>query len=311
MFYSFSSFVEETLLRFGLNETENILSEWNTALKGIDPEEYGNAKGAAFTACVLIFLQDAGCDMAYRYRGTQGFDGLHGLGLFEVSGKYKKPAYAFKAMRILLESPIRVLTNKMDYKEGFAFIAGVSEDNKNITLLISNYESEYQKYDLTIENLPWDSKFTYVRYVVDDTYNLQIAEIENLKGSSFSTSEEMPKHTVHLIRLTTTKKIPLSLNITKPRRGYLYLFDKEITPTFLDNTVIIGKISVKTEVYEIKEVEKVEFYVDNRLKFIDYDMPYQWLWDEKVFGRHEIKAIVYDKGENMAHDDMEVLIFNV
>ncbi|HEC76812.1 MAG TPA: hypothetical protein ENI33_06100 [Thermoplasmatales archaeon] len=55
-FYLFSSRVEKTLHGFGLNETENILSEWNTALAGIDPEEYGNAKGGSIHSLCYDFF---------------------------------------------------------------------------------------------------------------------------------------------------------------------------------------------------------------------------------------------------------------
>ncbi|HEC76813.1 MAG TPA: hypothetical protein ENI33_06105 [Thermoplasmatales archaeon] len=259
----------------------------------------------------MIFLQDAGCDTAYRYRGTQGNNGLYGLGLFEANGRYKKTAYAFKAMKILLESPKRLYMNEMDYNESFAFIAGVSEDRKNVTLLISNYESEYNEYSLTIENLPWDSDFTYIRYVLDDFNDLGIVEVKNLNGSSFSTCEKMPANTVHLIRLTTVEKIPPMINILKPRRGCLYIFDREITPTLLENTIIIGQITIETDVYSIKGVDRVEFYVDNGLEYTDYEKPYSWTWNEFSVGKHEIKVIAYDTQKNKAIDKTNVIIFNI
>jgi hypothetical protein len=34
------------------------------------------------------------------------------------------------------------------------------------------------------------------------------------------------------------------------------------------------------------------------------------VWDEKAFGKHEIKAIAYDKDGNTAEDEIDVMIFN-
>ena len=99
--------------------------------------------------------------------------------------------------------------------------------------------------------------------------------------------------------------------ITRPKEEYLYIADREIIPTIFRNTVIIGKITMEADVYSEGGIDMVEFYVDDELKFVDEEMPYEWLWDERTFGRHEIKVIAYDKEGNTTSDSQEVWIFNI
>lgn len=84
--------------------------------------------------------------------------------------------------------------------------------------------------------------------------------------------------------------------------GYLYIFDKRIAP--IRNTIIIGKIVVEINAYD--GIEKVGFYVDDELKFIDDIPPYQWLWGEMSMGRHKIKIIAYGM-EGTVEKEIEVI----
>ncbi|HEC89443.1 MAG TPA: hypothetical protein ENI44_02540 [Thermoplasmatales archaeon] len=105
--------------------------------------------------------------------------------------------------------------------------------------------------------------------------------------------------------------INLSINIKKPKEGFLCILDKEIIPTVLGNTLVIGRITVEAEVNSENRVEKVGFYVNDITRNADYDMPYQWLWNEALFGKHVLKAEVYDEKGNKAENKTEVIIFNL
>lgn len=99
--------------------------------------------------------------------------------------------------------------------------------------------------------------------------------------------------------------------IQKPKQGRLYIADREITRTFFGNTIILGKITIEPYIPSRVEVQQVEFYVDNVLKYNDTEAPYQWTWDETVFGKHEIKVVAYDNKGNEAEDEMNVFIINI
>lgn len=90
------------------------------------------------------------------------------------------------------------------------------------------------------------------------------------------------------------------ISIVKPKENWLYAFNREIIP--FRQTVIIGGIDIETIVYG--EVNKVEFYVDNELKYVDEEPPYSWQWNEKVIGKYEIRVVAEE-----AMDSMEVIIF--
>ena len=101
----------------------------------------------------------------------------------------------------------------------------------------------------------------------------------------------------------------LTISIEKPREKCLYVFDRAIMP--LKDTIILGRITIQAEAYSVNDLDRVEFFIDGKLKCTDDESPYQWHWDERIFGIHEIKAVVYDKNGNEAEDEINVAICNI
>jgi heparin/heparan-sulfate lyase len=99
------------------------------------------------------------------------------------------------------------------------------------------------------------------------------------------------------------------VRIIKPKERYLYFADREITP--LQNTVVIGKITVEVDALDVDGIDKVEFYVNDVLKSIDKEPPYQWLWDEFAVGWHRLKVVAYDESGDSDSDEIKVIIFNL
>jgi len=97
------------------------------------------------------------------------------------------------------------------------------------------------------------------------------------------------------------KKENVEVSILKPRKGSLYFMDREILVTGREKAIIIGRITVEA----VTNGDKIEFYVDDSLKYIDEIAPFKWAWDELVIGKHEIKVIAYGEGEE-AEDSIEV-----
>ncbi|HEC76638.1 MAG TPA: hypothetical protein ENI33_05225, partial [Thermoplasmatales archaeon] len=103
--------------------------------------------------------------------------------------------------------------------------------------------------------------------------------------------------------------------ITRPKIPYLYIFDREIMKinkiyriTGYPCSIIIGGITVETEVKSDKYVEKVEFYTDDewsstppKLRYTDYSPPFQWKCKIKSFGVESDDTIMvkayYDDGD--------------
>ena len=96
--------------------------------------------------------------------------------------------------------------------------------------------------------------------------------------------------------------------ISEPVENYLYFSGREIIP--LPMTVIIGTIDVKAKINGISDdIEKVEFYIDDKLQATDYEEPYLWSWDEPTFLKHTLSATAYHNTENISSDDVIVWKF--
>ncbi len=94
-----------------------------------------------------------------------------------------------------------------------------------------------------------------------------------------------------------------TVEITKPMEGHLYMFDRDIAPIGI--TLVVGGITIEVETSE--DIDGIDIYIDDVLKFSDYTYPYSRVWNEKVMGRHVIKAVAHGGNES---DEVSVLIFN-
>ncbi len=208
-----SSNVRNLLDSYGLTDCENINTEWNINI--IFPQrDKDNAKNAAFTTCALTCFQDSGLDYSFRYRGTQdpnwlmrliGFD----LSLFTCKGVYKNPALSYLAHNYLTsDTPIRLKTPVMDASTGITYLAGISEENTDVSIIISNFNADDTMYDLELSNLPWDSSYIEAIYLIDNSHHLEIIEQNTLSSSIYTTTQTLESSSIHFIRLTNSTTIP-------------------------------------------------------------------------------------------------------
>ena len=208
-----SKTIRQLIDNYGLINCENINSEWNINI--ITPQrDKDNAKNTAFTTCCLSCFQDADLDHAFRYRGTQdpnwlmrliGFD----LSLFTHEGMYKKPALSYLAMNnMIVDTPIRLNTPIMDASSGITYIAGISKDKTNLTLMISNFNAAKTESTFEITNIPWDEYYTVAQYSIDNSHNLDIIDQSENSSTTYSSNLELKSNSVHLIRLTNSSYLP-------------------------------------------------------------------------------------------------------
>ena len=103
---------------------------------------------------------------------------------------------------------------------------------------------------------------------------------------------------------TTSKEINIekdttqpNVSIIKPERG-VYFRNKKILPRFIRLTLIIGKITIEANATdEDSEIEKVEFYINNRLMGNDTTEPYEYNWTRdrlRLFHIFSIKVKAYN-----------------
>ncbi|MCY2951069.1 MAG: hypothetical protein NTU53_03720 [Planctomycetota bacterium] len=155
--------IREVLDRYGFKGAEMHFNEWNylpdndwgpMGLKGqgVARERFydriGGAEGAAFSASVLMELQDTRVDVANYY----AFD-HQGFGLFNFHGVPKKTFYAFRAFRMLLDTPVRVETKS---EGGARALAGVNAEKTGVGVLVSYCGKGEEKLRVRIEKLPFE-----------------------------------------------------------------------------------------------------------------------------------------------------------
>jgi len=275
--------------------------EWNLTHWEITPEtlicfDMEVAEDAGIVE--LYYRINNGSWMRFRYTGcfnmTLGQHYLYYFGVDKYGTCSNVASIAIEVVGNLAPSTICNLNPSLpDGKNGWYI------SNMTITLTakddISGVDSTYFKIDkgnwrkyiepITISE---DGEHTIYFYSIDKAGNK-----EEAKSTTFKIDKTKP-----------------AITFKKPTYGYLYLMGKEILP--LKHTIIIGKAMVAIDGNdEISGIDKVEFYVDDELKVTIAKEPYEWTWNEFVFGKHTIKAVAYDNAGNMAIDEQEVIIFNI
>lgn len=99
--------------------------------------------------------------------------------------------------------------------------------------------------------------------------------------------------------------------ITRPGPG-LYIMDSMRLLPF-SYPFIIGQITVSADATdEGSGIEKVEFYLENRLESNVSQVPYNWLWDEAATGFFKIEVIGYDNvGLTTSVEMRDIFIINL
>ena len=100
------------------------------------------------------------------------------------------------------------------------------------------------------------------------------------------------------------------IKIEKPKEGFLYINDREISPTIFGNTLIIGKITVDVYAFNEENVDRIEFYLDGRLIAIDKQAPFEILLDETAIWKHKLEIYAIYK-ECIVKEEMILIIFNI
>ena len=152
---------------------------------------------------------------------------------------------------------------------------------------INNGTSNLYSVPFTIEN---SGEYTIEYYSIDNAGNT-----ENLHRAAFRINREKP-----------------TITIDTPQKGYLYIAGREITALPLGITLILGNIYIEiTATDETSNISRVEFYIDDELKYTATEQPYGWLWDETIYFAHVLKATAYNGSGNSETTELRLLIFNI
>ncbi|MCK5261101.1 MAG: hypothetical protein KAJ44_02890 [Thermoplasmatales archaeon] len=99
---------------------------------------------------------------------------------------------------------------------------------------------------------------------------------------------------------------PPIVEITKPGSA-IYFLNIEIFPFFLP--FIIGPIDIEVTASDNREIESVEFKINDISQWTDTTEPYIWTWEEGVFFIQNIEVVAVDGSGNHGYDTRTVLKF--
>lgn len=93
--------------------------------------------------------------------------------------------------------------------------------------------------------------------------------------------------------------LPPTVGIKLPEAGKLHILGRPIMKTLFRNTILIGKTTITANAEDDSSIEKVEFYIDGKLKSTDTEEPYSYSFRKvkllkRVVRVHTIKVIAYD-----------------
>ena len=105
----------------------------------------------------------------------------------------------------------------------------------------------------------------------------------------------------------TKDTTPPSISFIDPLPGWLYIYGKRYSLVFPQHPIIIGFMTLKVEASDSSSgMKKVQFYINDKLKFEDYVEPYEWLWNGLNFFKTTIKVVGYDQVGNIESTELVV-----
>jgi len=217
-----------------------------------------------------------------------------------------------------------------------------------LTILIDNYESELYTGQLRVYlteiisttgqgNSP--TRFSFIEFLIDeeiqvpanknisltrivdisefDDENLMIFAVVFNSETHFKYSQPPDKnqfnaHYVDAVDATTVVEdgnLPPEVGIQTPSAKYLYRFGKQIRKTLTGNTILLGRTTLVAYASDDSKIEKVEFYIDDKLMKTVTGEPYEWIWYEFTIGKKTITVLAYDNQGKTASATIDVLVF--
>ncbi|RLI51593.1 MAG: hypothetical protein DRP09_19085, partial [Candidatus Thorarchaeota archaeon] len=113
---------------------------------------------------------------------------------------------------------------------------------------------------------------------------------------------------VSITRQVIISKATFSVSLIRPKTGCIYMFNREIPVKNLIIPLIIGRITIKAEINGIFENGLVELYIDHNQVANFTEKPYEYTYNEKIFGMHTIEVVAKDKEGNIKTDTADALM---
>lgn len=196
--------VRALLDKYGFQDTESILNEWNY-VKGWEGDEWiyslrteKNMKGAAFIASVMSVCQKGGLDMLMYYDARP----CHMNGMFDedIPCDLLKGYYPFKMFHTLYQ-----LGREAEVRDGDHIYACAAVKDGNAALMLTHYDDDDsaapREVRIDVSGFRGENGVCTKWYVLDKDRDMELVREERCGGESFSTFVNMPNFTAILITL--------------------------------------------------------------------------------------------------------------
>jgi xylan 1,4-beta-xylosidase len=203
--------------QYGFKNAESHVTEWHPMwypwVGSVDANELGNPdpkkyatmrekydtmrgpKAAAFAASALMLLQDCPLDMGNYYTAD-----TNPWGMFDSFGVPGRAYYAFVAFNQLTKTPNRVAcTAQGTPQPEITMCAGLSDDRKSASILVSNFGDAPRKASIRLKSLPLPQPVQVETFAVDATHEFTSIEKNALHESLLTL--KLSGNGVYLVRI--------------------------------------------------------------------------------------------------------------
>ena len=114
---------------------------------------------------------------------------------------------------------------------------------------------------------------------------------------------------VNATRVIPGGNLPPEIGIQNPSVKYFHRFGTPVRKSLTGKTVIVGKTTIVASVHDDSQIQKIEFYINDKLMATVTQDPYQWIWHRLSFGKKTITIKAYDDSGKQSTASMDVLAF--
>ncbi|UCD13127.1 MAG: hypothetical protein JSW60_06085 [Thermoplasmatales archaeon] len=101
--------------------------------------------------------------------------------------------------------------------------------------------------------------------------------------------------------------LPPRTGISSPTLGYIHRFGVAKRISNIGRTILLGRTKIVVDVSDDSSIEKVEFYINDKLMETITEEPYEWKWHKFTIGKRTITVKAYDNEGKTSTAKMDVL----
>ena len=209
-------------------------------------------------------------------------------------------------LKVYLTEIISHINNNDNEPYHFGFIDYI--ENKEISIdAKANYSISVDPYDISnfdAENL----------MVIASIFSSESVEKLSYPGDNRGEFDAYYTDATNATKIVKGGNLPPYVGISLPKSRRLHLLGRPIFDMEFKNTILIGKTKIIADVEDDSGIEKVEFYINGKLKNTDTQEPYEYSFRKvrllkRFVRRYTITVKAYDIDGKNSTTDIKVIGF--